>query len=79
VVIRDDTVDEGEELWSDSLEAWRRQVRAITGNTVEVLQVSAAEAAQKLGGRSELWRDIRRDGVVVFGAGLDNVEEQLHA
>ena len=52
VVVRPDDVDEDDDAWSTSLEAWRRDVRRLTGNPVEVLEVSADEAATKLAGRS---------------------------
>jgi predicted nucleotidyltransferase len=71
VVVRSDAVDPDDVAWSDTLELWRRQVAAITGNDVELVEVSLSEAARKLRGRSDLWRDVRRDGVVVFGMGVE--------
>jgi hypothetical protein len=38
-----------------------------------VLEVSAAEAAAKVAGRSQLWSDIRSDGRVVHGLDLDQL------
>lgn len=69
-VVRADTVDEDDETWWNSLERWRREVQAITGNSVELLDLSATEASRKLRSRAELWRNIRRDGVVVRGVEL---------
>ena len=79
LVVRPDDIDEDDQRWSESLEAWRRQVRAIAGNGVEMLEATAAEAVAKLRGRSELWRDIRRDGIVVHGAGLHELTEKIDA
>ena len=79
LVVRPDDIDEDDQRWSESLEAWRRQVRAIAGNGVEMLEATAAEAVAKLRGRSELWRDIRRDGIVVHGAGLRELTEKVRA
>jgi len=79
LVVRDDTVDEDDETWWESLDAWRRQVRALTGNPVELLEVSAAESARKVHSRSELWRDIERDGVVVAGSPLAALSGTAHA
>lgn len=73
VVVRPADIDEDDDAWSTSLEAWRRAVRRLTGNPVEVLEVSADEAATKLAGRSQVWADIRRDGRVVYGLGLDEL------
>ena len=79
VVVRPNDLDEDDERWSDSIEGWRRQVASITGNDVEVVEASASEASRKLRGRSELWRDIRRDGVVVPGAKLVELMEPVEA
>ncbi|MEZ5323370.1 MAG: helix-turn-helix domain-containing protein [Microthrixaceae bacterium] len=68
-----DIDEDDDDAWSTSLEAWRRDVRRLTGNPVEVLEVSANEAARKLTGRSQVWADIRRDGRVVYGLGLDEL------
>lgn len=70
VVVRPAEIDEDDDAWSASLEAWRHDVRRLAGNPVEVLEVSADEAATKLAGRAQLWADIRRDGRVVHGLGL---------
>ncbi|HET8984931.1 MAG TPA: nucleotidyltransferase domain-containing protein, partial [Trueperaceae bacterium] len=73
VVVRPAAVDEDDDAWSTSLEAWRREVGRLTGNPVEVLEVNAHEAATKLGSRAQVWTDIRRDGRVVHGLGLDEL------
>ncbi len=71
VFVRPAGVDEDE--WSASLEAWRRDTQRLTGTGVEVLEVGADEAAVKLRSRSPVWADIRRDGRVVHGLGLDEL------
>ncbi|WP_208028067.1 helix-turn-helix domain-containing protein [Rhabdothermincola sediminis] len=73
VVIRPTDIDEDDDTWSASLEAWRRDVRRLTGNPVEVLEVSADEAATKLASRAQVWADIRRDGRVVQGLSIDEL------
>ena len=72
-IVRPTEVDEDDDAWSASLEAWRGDVRLLTGNPVEVLEVSANEVATKLAGRSQVWADIRREGRVVYGLGLDEL------
>lgn len=67
VVVRPIDVDDDDEAWSDSLDDWRRRVARLTGNAVEMLEVTSVEAASKLRGRSPLWREIRRDAKVVHG------------
>lgn len=79
VVIRPEEVDEDDDQWSASLEVWRRDVRRLTGNSVEILEVSTAEAATKLAGRTQVWADIRRDGRVVHGRSLEELRAARRA
>lgn len=76
VVVRGDDVDADDDGWSDSLEAWRRHVRLLAGNDVELIDAAASEVSRKLRGRSELWRQIKQDGIVMFGAGIDALAER---
>lgn len=73
VVVRPTEIDENDDAWAESLEAWRRGIARLTGNPVEVLEVSAEEASAKVAGRSQLWSDIRRDGRVVHGLDLNEL------
>ncbi len=73
VVVRPNHIDEDDEAWAESIENWRRDVRRLTGNPVEVLEVSDDEAASRLTGRSQVWADIRREGRVVHGLSLDRL------
>lgn len=73
VVVRPAEIDEDDDTWIELLEAWRRDVRRLTGNPVEVLEVSAAEAPAKVAGRSQIWADIRRDGRAVHGLDIDQL------
>jgi predicted nucleotidyltransferase len=72
-VVRADDIDDDDDGWAESLDAWRRQVRVLTGNDVEIVEASVSEANRKLRGRSELWRNIKRDGIVVHGRALDDL------
>ena len=72
-VVRADDVDDDDEGWAESIDAWRRQVRTLTGNDVEIIEATASEATRKLRGRSELWRNIKRHGIVVYGRALDEL------
>ncbi len=73
VVVRPDEIDEDDDAWAESLEGFRRHVRRLAGNPVEVLEVSADEAASRLTGRRSVWADIRREGRVVHGLELDRI------
>jgi hypothetical protein len=73
VVVRPHGIDDDDDVWAESFEAWRHDVRRLTGNPVEVLEVSAEEAAMKAAGRSQVWADIRREGRVVHGLSADQL------
>jgi len=75
LVVRPTAVDEDDDAWAESIENWRGDVHRLTGNAVEVIEVSLDEAAARMAGRSQLWADIRRDGLVVHGLSLDNVRK----
>lgn len=78
-VVRADDVDEDDEEWADSIDVWRRHVRVLTGNDVEIVEATASEARRKLRGRSELWRNIQRDGLVVHGLALNELGDRVDA
>lgn len=73
VAVRPAEIDEDDDTWAESIEAFRRDVRRLTGNQVEILEVSSAEAATRFAGRSQVWANIRRDGRVVHGLQLDEL------
>lgn len=79
VVVRPDSIDEDGEEWAIALEDWRDETRAITGNSVEIVEVSLGEAGTKLRGRTDFWRNVRRDGVTVHGLSIDQIAESVHA
>ncbi|MCU1496299.1 MAG: polymerase beta domain protein region [Acidimicrobiales bacterium] len=79
VVVRPTAIDEDDETWTESLEGFRRDVRRLTGNPAEVLEVSEREATSRLTGRSQVWADIRREGRVVHGLDLDHLRMARHA
>lgn len=79
VVVRPPDVDEDDDRWSASVDAWGRDVRRLTGNPVEVIEVGADEVAAKLAGSNQMWADIRRDGRVVHGFGIEELLGIRHA
>ncbi len=74
VLVRPAGVDESDELWSESVEQWRASVHRASGNRVEVLEVGVGEVAALLNSRRQVWRDVRRDGLVVQGLSLAELE-----
>ena len=79
VVVRPADVDEDDDRWSASVDAWRLDARRLTGNPVEVIEVGADEVAEKLAGSNQMWADIRRDGRVVHGLGIEELLGIRHA
>jgi hypothetical protein len=78
-MVRPDSVDEGDDEWATALEAWRDEARAITGNSVEIVDVNLNEAGSKLRGRTDFWRNVRRDGVTVHGLSIDQIADAVPA
>lgn len=79
VFVRPADANEADEEWSTSVEQWRDAMRRASGNRVEVLEVGAAEVAARLGSKQQVWREIRRDGLVVHGLSLDALEKRVSA
>ncbi|MEE9415426.1 MAG: nucleotidyltransferase domain-containing protein [Acidimicrobiales bacterium] len=79
VLVRPADVDEDDETWTVGVEQWHRSVRAITGNPVEVIETGKFEVGEKLRSGGQLWRDVARDGVVVYGATLDELRGSVRA
>ncbi|HXW78487.1 MAG TPA: helix-turn-helix domain-containing protein [Acidimicrobiales bacterium] len=62
-----------ERSWVTSVDLWSQFAHRLTGNRVEVLEVDEADIGRLLRGRKPLWADIVRDGLVVFGADLQQL------
>ncbi len=71
IIVRPTEVDADDEGWIQTIDRWRTVVARVAGNTVEMLDVAADAVVAKLSGETQLWRDIHRDGRVVFGERLD--------
>lgn len=74
VIVRPDSTDEDDDRWTASTEQLRAEVRQLTGNPVEVLEVSESEASRRLARANGPWGDIQRDGIVVHGRSLAELE-----
>ena len=59
--------------WFDPMERWRREIAALTGNQVAIISVDREEVSKALRGRSPLWNDVARDGLVVFGSSINDL------
>lgn len=79
IVVRSVDVDADDDRWIEQVKRWRSTVRRVTGNQVEIVEVDARQAAVKLADPSPLWRNVRRDGQVVFGKRLDELAGRVSA
>lgn len=79
ILVRPTNVDEADEAWVASVQQWRDAVSRVSGNRVEVLEVGADEIAAHLGSRRQIWRDVRRDGLIVYGRDIDELAGVLSA
>ncbi|MCA1735340.1 MAG: nucleotidyltransferase domain-containing protein [Actinobacteria bacterium] len=60
VLIRPEGIDESDDDWSGSVGQWRDTVARVSGNRVEVLEVSAADIAGRLRSQRQVWKDVSR-------------------
>ncbi len=79
IIVRPTAIDADNDRWTQMIERWRTIVSRVAGNTVEILDVDVDAVAAKLSGGTQLWRDIRRDGQVVFGERLDALAARVNA
>lgn len=79
VLVRPKTVDEDDPGWRRGIDGWREHARRLSGNRVDVLEVSERDVGGRLRSRKPVWADIRRDGLVVHGRSLDALREPISA
>jgi predicted nucleotidyltransferase len=65
VAVRPSGADEDDD-WVESLEAWRREVQEYAGSALNVIEINADEWLAIDPGERSLWRDIKRDEIVLF-------------
>lgn len=73
LLIRPYEVAEDDARWRASIDGWVEWVRRLTGNPVEVLEVALDDATVNLRSKKQLWSEIQRDGVVVFGPSIEDL------
>lgn len=70
VLVRPSGVGESDEPWSDTVQQWIDRVSDVSGNGVEVLEVSEDELPAKLDGGGSVWQEIKRDALLIHGTPL---------
>ena len=79
VIVRPDEVDPDDEAWTAGIDRWRESAAATTGNDIEVIDIGLTAAVGKLSDGGQLWEDIARDGVVIFGTSLQELRDMADA
>lgn len=73
LVVRPKQVDQDDDAWADTIEAVRARATELTGNTVEILEVSQVDCRRLIRSNEPLWRNIVRDAIVVHGRPLSEL------
>jgi predicted nucleotidyltransferase len=79
VVVRPNSISEDDQRWRAVVGEWIGQIRRLTGNQVEPVEVSDGEVGRLLRSRKPLWQDVQRDGIVVMGASLADLKGRRSA
>lgn len=79
VIVRPDKVDPDDEAWTAGIDRWRESAAATTGNDIEVIDIGLTAAVGKLSDGGQLWEDIARDGVAIFGTSLQELRDMADA
>ncbi|MGI8663081.1 MAG: nucleotidyltransferase domain-containing protein [Acidimicrobiales bacterium] len=79
VVVRPRTIDEDQARWRASLDCWRDGAQRLTGNRIEIVEVSEVDFARLLRSRKPFWLDVQRDGIVLAGRSLDALKGRRSA
>jgi predicted nucleotidyltransferase len=67
VIVRPAGIDDDDSAWADSVVTLSRDVARALGNPVNILEVRANDLERRLKSRSELWKSICTEGIVVYG------------
>lgn len=72
LLVRPDDVGPDDESWSDQRHELVRTIERWTGNTVQIVELSESELDEAVERDEPLVSEIRADGVVLAGRGLDD-------
>lgn len=72
------TEGDDDEQWGSSVDEFRIAGRRLTGNPVQVLEISEREVGRRLRSKSDLWADIARNGVCLYGKSIDDLRSKRH-
>ena len=73
VVVRPEAIDEEDPEWSDSIARWESQVRRVSGNPLNRVEVAEDEVPRLVRSRRPLWGAILREGITLQGRPLAEI------
>ena len=74
VIVRPADIDDSDSAWAESIVTLNQDLARTLGNPVHILEVGAKDLERRLKSRSELWRSIRNEGIVVYGDAPANLQ-----
>lgn len=69
VIVRPADIDDDDSAWAESIVSLSQDLTRALGNPVNILELGANDFERRLKSRSELWKSIRAEGIVVHGDG----------
>ena len=73
VIVRAAGVAEDDSKWEGTVAAYVERIARVSGNPVNRIDASIDEVPGLVRSRAELWRAVRREGVVLAGRSLDDL------
>jgi len=73
VVVRPSEIGADGPEWLESIAGWEANLRRISGNTINRIEVSEDELPKLIKSRRPLWQTIRREGIVLQGTPLADI------
>ncbi len=74
VIVRPAAINDSDSAWAASMVTLNQDLTRALGNPVNILEVGAHDFDRRLKSRSELWRSIRSEGIVVYGDAPENLQ-----
>jgi predicted nucleotidyltransferase len=73
VIVRAAGVAEDDSTWERTLAAYVARIARASGNPVNRIDVGVDEVPRLRRSRVGLWRDVRREGIAIFGSSFDDL------
>ncbi len=74
VLARPAVIDDSDSAWAASIVNLNKDLTRALGNPVNILEVRAHDLDRRLKSRSEVWRSIRSEGIVVYGDAPEDLQ-----